>query len=76
MSQTGETAGDSGSKRPVQPDDKSNVIITPAGPIPRDKVHPVGPGETVRRKKDGSLEIVPENKEQVAPENKGRGERE
>jgi hypothetical protein len=74
MSQTGKTAG--GSERPVQPDDRSNVVITPAGPTPREKVHPVGPGETVRRNKDGSLEIVPENKEQVAPEKKEGGERE
>jgi hypothetical protein len=62
MSKPGNTGGDSGSEKPVQPDDKSNVVITPAGPIPKDKVHLVRPGETVRRNKDGNLQVVPANK--------------
>jgi hypothetical protein len=63
MSQTGKPTSGSGPERPVQPDDKSNVVITPAGPVPRDKVHKVGPGETVRRNDDGSLEVVPKPKD-------------
>jgi hypothetical protein len=56
-----------------KPDDRDNkvsstpqqdLVITPAGPIPRDKVHEVRPGETVRQNKDGTMTIVPK------PENK------
>lgn len=42
-----------------QPESKS--VITPAGPMPKDNVHPVGPDEEVLRKKDGSLEVVPKD---------------
>jgi hypothetical protein len=63
MSQTAKPPGDSGSDRPVQADDKNNVVITPAGPVPKDKVRRVGPGEMVRRNADGSHEVVPKNKE-------------
>lgn len=38
---------------------KHDVVITPAGPVPKDKVHPVHPGETVRRNPDGSYTVVP-----------------
>jgi hypothetical protein len=58
MSQTGST------EKPNQSDDQSNVVITPAGPMPKDNVHPVKPGEKVRRKDDGSLEVVPANKDE------------
>jgi hypothetical protein len=40
---------------PAVPD----VVNTPAGPVPRDKVHEVMPGETVRQNKDGSLTKAP-----------------
>jgi hypothetical protein len=39
-----------------KPDD---VVITPGGPRRRDQVHPVGPGETVRRNPDGTSTVVP-----------------
>jgi hypothetical protein len=47
-------------KPPTQRDDE-DLVITPAGPLPRDKVHPVGPGEGVRRNPDGSYSIIPRN---------------
>lgn len=50
-----------GPSRPVQPDDKGGVVITPAGPVPEEKVHPVGPGEIVRRNKDGNLHVIPKS---------------
>jgi len=58
MTQTGQN--EAGSKQPTQPD-KENTVITPAGPVPKDKVHRVGPDEMVRRKADGSLEVVPKD---------------
>ncbi len=38
---------------------EQNLVITPAGPMPKENVHQVGPNEEVRREKDGSLVIVP-----------------
>lgn len=54
--------------KPSETDSKSDTagrrdtIITPAGPLPREKVHQVRPGEVVRRKEDGSLIIEPARK--------------
>jgi hypothetical protein len=36
-----------------------DVVMTPAGPVPKDKVHPVKPGEVVRRNEDGTYTVVP-----------------
>ena len=44
------------------PDDKRDLVITPAGPIPKENVHPVGPNEIVRRNADGTYTIVPISK--------------
>jgi hypothetical protein len=38
--------------------DKGDVVITPAGPMPKEKVHRVGPNEVVRRNDDGTYTIV------------------
>jgi len=47
------------SKPKNQPDSsKDDLVITPGGPRPKDKVHPVGPGEAVRRNDDGSYSVV------------------
>jgi hypothetical protein len=35
------------------------IVITPAGPVPKNRVPEVKPGETVRRKDDGTLEKIP-----------------
>lgn len=35
------------------------MVITPAGPVPKKQVHEVKPGEAVRRNKNGSLTKVP-----------------
>lgn len=40
-------------------DKKDDLVITPGGPRPREQVHPVGPGETVRRNPDGTYTVVP-----------------
>jgi hypothetical protein len=40
-------------------DKKDDIVITPGGPRRRDQVHPVGPGETVRRNPDGTYTVVP-----------------
>jgi hypothetical protein len=58
MSPTSKTSGASGSEKPTPPDD-NNVVITPAGPVPRDRVRRVDPNEVVRRNEDGSQTVVP-----------------
>jgi hypothetical protein len=39
------------------------MVITPAGPVRKDKVHPVKPGEVVIRNPDGSYSVVPKPKQ-------------
>lgn len=58
MSPTSKTSGASGSENAARPDD-DNVVITPAGPVPRDRVRRVDPNEAVRRNEDGSQTVVP-----------------
>jgi len=54
--------------------DPKEMVITPAGPRPRNKVHAVGPGQIVRRTAEGTYVLVPETssegsrKSPVAPE--------
>jgi len=50
-------------KRPEQEkkreaEDNPERVITPAGPLPKTKVHPIKPGEVVRRNPDGTFTIV------------------
>lgn len=62
MSQASSTGGDPTPGKPTPSDDRNDVVITPAGPAPKENVHPVKPGEKVRRNDDGRLEIVPADK--------------
>jgi hypothetical protein len=48
-----------GTDKPTPPDDKQDMVITPAGPMPKQIVQPVGPNETVRRNEDGTYTTVP-----------------
>jgi len=48
-----------GADKPTPPDDKRDLVITPAGPMPKENVHPVKPNEIVRRNEDGTYTIVP-----------------
>jgi hypothetical protein len=45
--------------RPHKPSCKEGVVITPAGPVCKEKVHRVGPNDAVRRNPDGTYTIVP-----------------
>jgi hypothetical protein len=36
-----------------------DLVITPAGPMPKESVHPVRPNEAVRRNPDGAYSVVP-----------------
>ena len=45
--------------KPTPPDNKRDLVITPAGPIPKEEVHLVKPGEIVRRNEDGTYTIIP-----------------
>lgn len=42
---------------------EDTLVITPAGPVPKDQVHPVGPNEEVRREPDGTYKVVPRRKD-------------
>ena len=48
-------------KTPVAPPNESNneIVVTPAGPMHKNKVYSVKPGEVVRRNQDGTFTIVP-----------------
>jgi hypothetical protein len=48
-------AAQQGTDKPKQDD----LVITPAGPVRKENVHPVGPNEEVRRDKDGNYVVVP-----------------
>jgi hypothetical protein len=71
-------AGDEpGNDKPTdqQPKDDENrgPVITPGGPRPREQVHPVGPGEMVRRNPDGTYSVVPKPGHDDKPDdNKGK----
>jgi hypothetical protein len=39
-----------------------DMVNTPAGPVPKEQVHEVKPGETVRRNEDGTFTTVPRAK--------------
>lgn len=47
--------------KPQDSSKQEDLVITPGGPRPRDHVHPVGPGETVRRNPDGTFTVVRED---------------
>jgi hypothetical protein len=55
--------------RPDNSDD--DLVITPGGPRPRDKVRQVPPGHTVRQNADGTYEVVP-NEGPAGSEPKGK----
>lgn len=45
-----------------EPDDttkKEELVITPAGPRPKERVHPVGPGEAVYVEESGNARVIP-----------------
>jgi hypothetical protein len=46
-----------GSKKTQKP----NLVITPGGPVQKDKVHEVPPGLAVRRNPDGTYTVVPKH---------------
>lgn len=39
--------------------DRPEVVLTPAGPVPKDQVHFVNSGGSVRRDPDGSYSLIP-----------------
>lgn len=43
-----------------QPDRPDDLVIAPGGPKPRERVHPVGPGQAVRRLDGDNYVVVPE----------------
>ena len=47
--------------QPKDPRDKDDLVIAPGGPRSKDLVHPVGPGEAVRRSESGAHTVVPKD---------------
>lgn len=45
-------------KKRKLPPEEPDMVITPAGPLSKDKVHQVEPDQAVVRNKDGSYSIV------------------
>ncbi len=39
-------------------EENQEIVTTPAGPMPREKVHHVKPGQVVRRNPDGTYTVV------------------
>ncbi len=54
---------DEAKQKPKEAGRDDDLVITPGGPVRKDNVHPVGPNETVRREKDGTLVVVPRGQE-------------
>ena len=46
-------------KKPNSPNEDHHLVITPAGPRPRDRVHAVRPAEAVSRNPDGTYTVAP-----------------
>lgn len=63
------SGSDRPSKEEVGDEKKDNIVITPGGPRPADQVHPVGPGQVVRRNPDGTYSVVPD----TTPDSNKRG---
>jgi hypothetical protein len=55
---------------PKKDSSREEVVITPAGPVSKDQVHPVGPGETIQRNPDGTYSVIRE-KDQEDKEKEG-----
>jgi hypothetical protein len=43
---------------PTEIHEKKESVVTPGGARPKKQVHPVKPGETIRRNEDGTYTIV------------------
>jgi len=61
-------AGPKPADRPKETENDERVI-TPAGPLPKAKIHPVKRGETVRRNPDGTFSVVPKEPDKGDQEN-------
>ena len=49
-------------KKSKDPSEKQDLVVTPGGPRPKDKVRALKPGEALRRNPDGTYSIVPNEK--------------
>jgi hypothetical protein len=49
-------------EKPSSPGEERDLVITPGGPRPRDKVHRVRKNEAVRRNPDGTYTVVPKGR--------------
>jgi hypothetical protein len=52
---------DGPSEKRSSPTDDRDLVVTPGGPRPRESVHPVRPGEVVRRNPDGTYTVTPKS---------------
>jgi hypothetical protein len=49
-------------QEPGSASEDAGLVRTPAGPMPRDSVHPVAPEEAVTRNPDGTYKVVPRDR--------------
>jgi hypothetical protein len=58
----------------TQPDNRKQpeTVITPAGPVLKEHVRHVGPGERVQRNEDGSFTIIKNNSSKLHKDSSGR----
>jgi hypothetical protein len=59
MAENDPAGSDQPREKSSSPGEDGDVVVTPAGPMPRESVHPVHPDEAVRRNPDGSYTVVP-----------------
>jgi hypothetical protein len=52
------------------PSKKEDFVITPRGPRPKDRVHPVGPGEAIHIDERGNPAVIPRKELSPKPEEK------
>ena len=57
------TGGRTMSDKSDEPTRKEEFVITPGGPRPKDRVHPVGPGEAVYVDESGIARVIPREQE-------------
>jgi hypothetical protein len=61
MAENDQAGSEEPREKSSSPGGDRDVVVTPAGPMPRDSVHPVRPDEAVRRNPDGSYTVVPKD---------------
>jgi hypothetical protein len=49
------------SDKPKGSKEETDLVVAPGGPRPKEQVHGVGPGQSVRRNEEGTYTVIPED---------------